>query len=114
MLYKNFQLHQFGVYWVRLKDDYSNNVLNKNRPCVLLSNDINNNNGSNTVQIAPITNNMKRLDIPCHVKINNGVVHIENIMTVDKDSIIDEANITLTWRDVSNIKKSILTQFGFI
>lgn len=114
MLYKNFQLHQFGVYWVRLKDDYSNNVLNKNRPCVLLSNDINNNNGSKTVQIAPITSNMKRLDIPCHVKISNGVVHIENIMTVDKGSIIDEANITLTWRDVSNIKKSILTQFGFI
>lgn len=99
------------VHWVDLPT-YSEFVLTKNRPCVIVSNDFNNY-GSSTVQVVPITSSEKRADLPCHITTEYGMVKCENIMTVDRNAVGNKMG-TLNEVELRQLKTAIMTQLGII
>ena len=78
-----------NIYWCDLPK-YSNTILYKRRPCIVISNDIQNK-GSKTVNVIPITSNLKRTDLPCHVMIDTGheygMAKAEQILTINKENV---------------------------
>ena len=78
-----------NIYWCDLPK-YSNTILYKRRPCIVISNDIQNK-GSKTVNVIPITSNLKRTDLPCHVMVDTGheygMAKAEQILTINKESV---------------------------
>lgn len=99
------------VYWIELPE-YSEHIMAKKRPCVVVSNDFQNY-GANTVQVCPLTSNEKRLDLPCHISTNFGMVKCEQIITIDKDSVGHRMG-TLNEVEMRQIKTALMTQLGII
>lgn len=104
-----------NIYWCDLPR-YSNTVLCKRRPCIVISNDIQNK-GSKTVNVIPITSNLKRTDLPCHVMIDTGhkygMAKAEQILTIDKESVKWHIK-SLDRREEKEVKCALLTQMGII
>lgn len=76
------------IWYASLPMDRRTSVQGGNRPVVIVSNDICNEK-SNTVTVAPITSQLKHLEMPTHVIIEHlrdesSMVLAEQIMTVDK------------------------------
>lgn len=100
------------IYWCEIPS-YSSNVLNKRRPCIIVSNDINNK-GSHTVNILPLTSRIKKPELPCHVILSDGnMAKAEQILTIDRDWVIDFVR-ELSWQELKSIKISLLSQIGLI
>ena len=82
------QPKRMDIWYASLPLDRRTSVQGGNRPVVIVSNDICNEK-SNTVTVAPITTQLKHLEMPTHVLIENlkdetSLVLAEQIMTVDK------------------------------
>lgn len=107
----NAPIYKGEIYWCSLPH-YSSSVLKKDRPCVVISNN-KANEGSYTVQVCPITTNNKKENIPCHVKTRYGMVHLENVYTIDKEQVKDLKG-RLNWQEMRQLDTSILIQFGII
>lgn len=104
-----------GVYWCDIPS-YSSNILNKIRPCVIVSNDFNNE-GSHTVNILPITTRIKKPNLPCHVMIDNegenAMIKAEQIITIDKSLVFAHIR-DLEWYELKAVKESLLSQIGIL
>ena len=101
-----------SIHWCRLPM-YSLNILTKTRPCVIVSNNINNE-GSATINVIPITSRERRVDLPVHVEIeNSGTAMVENILTIDKSDVGDFIR-HLNYKERRNIEIALLIQFGVI
>lgn len=98
------------IYWCDLPY-YSENIMTKTRPCIIVSNDAANQ--SSTAQVIPLCSNRKRLDLPCHVMTRHGIARVENIITIDRDCVIDYFG-TLDDKDVLQINISIMRQLGIL
>lgn len=99
------------VYWCSLPT-YNDFILDKNRPCLIISNDFQNQ-GSSTVQVCPLTTSMKRMDLPCHVHTHCGVVRTEQILTIDKDTVGRRMG-TLSDAELRQVKTSLMVQLGIL
>lgn len=104
-----------NIYWCDLPK-YSNTILCKRRPCIVVSNDIQNK-GSTTVNVIPITKNFKRVDLPCHVMVytghERGMAKAEQILTINRENVkwhIKE----LDRKEVKEVRCALLTQIGII
>ena len=73
------------IWYASLPLDRRTNVQGGNRPVVIVSNDICNEK-SNAVTVAPVTRQIKHMEMPTHVLIMDGtsMVLAEQIMTIDK------------------------------
>lgn len=104
-----------NIYWCDLPR-YSNTVLCKRRPCIVISNDIQNK-GSTTVNVIPITSNLKRTDLPCHVMVDAGheygMAKAEQILTINKENVKWHIK-PLDRREAKEVKCALLTQIGII
>ena len=87
---KNLLIHprRMEIWYASLPMDRRTSVQGGNRPVVIVSNDICNEKSS-TVTVAPLTSQLKHLEMPTHVIIENlkdeaSMVLAEQIMTVDK------------------------------
>ena len=104
-----------NIYWCDLPR-YSNTVLCKRRPCIVISNDIQNK-GSKTVNVIPITSNLKRIDLPCHVMIDTGhecgMAKAEQILTINRENVKRHIK-SLDWQEAKEVKRALLTQMGII
>lgn len=104
-----------NIYWCDLPK-YSNTILYKRRPCIVISNDIQNK-FSKTVNVIPITSNLKRMELPCHVMVDAGreygMAKAEQILTIDKENV--KCHIKpLDIREEKEVKCALLTQIGVI
>lgn len=100
------------IYWCDIPS-YSTNILNKRRPCVIISNDINNK-GSHTVNVLPLTSRIKKPELPCHVILDDGhMAKAEQILTIDRSWVINFVR-ELTWQEQKKVKISLLSQLEFI
>lgn len=104
-----------NIYWCDLPR-YSNTILYKRRPCIVISNDIQNK-GSKTVNVIPITSNLKRVDLPCHVMIDTGhecgMAKAEQILTINRENVKWHIK-SLDWQEAKEVKCALLTQIGII
>lgn len=104
-----------NLYWCDLPH-YSNTVLCKRRPCIVISNDIQNK-GSSTVNVIPVTSTFKRPDLPCHVFIDaghqTGMAKAEQILTIDKKNVVFHIK-QLDRRELKEVKCALLSQIGVI
>lgn len=104
-----------NIYWCDLPK-YSNTILCKRRPCIVISNDIQNK-GSKTVNVIPITSNLKRVDLPCHVMIDTGhecgMAKAEQILTINRENVKGHIK-SLDWQEAKEVKRALLTQIGII
>lgn len=104
-----------NIYWCDLPK-YSNTILYKRRPCIVISNDIQNK-GSKTVNVIPITSNLKRVDLPCHVMIDTGhgcgMAKTEQILTINRENVKWHIK-SLDWQEAKEVKCALLTQIGII
>lgn len=100
------------VYWCNIPS-YSTNVLNKRRPCIIVSNNINNK-GSHTVNVLPLTSRIKKPELPCHIVLSDGhMAKAEQILTIDKEWVIDFVR-ELSWQELKDVKISLLSQLGIV
>lgn len=105
-------INRGSVHWCRLPM-YSLNILTKTRPCIIVSNN-KNNEGSGTVNVIPITSKERRVDLPIHVEIDNGgTAMVENILTIDKADVGDFIR-HLNFRELRDVEIALLIQFGVI
>lgn len=104
-----------NIYWCDIPK-YSDTVLCKRRPCIVVSNDIQNQK-SKTVNVVPITTNFKRPELPCHVIVkminNDGMAKAEQILTIERESVREHVK-QLDWREKREVKCALLTQIGLI
>ncbi len=77
------------IFWVKLDPTFGSEI-NKTRPAVVVSNDLQNE-YSNIVIIAPLTSNIKR-NLPFHVSIKIG--HKEGRILVDQVRAIDKRRLS--------------------
>lgn len=91
---------------------YSDNVLTKTRPCVILSNDFANQN-SYTVIVSPLTSSPKKSNLPVHIDMGGKQLRLENIFTIDKHKVKDRVKST-TWKEWREIQTGVLIEFGII
>lgn len=114
------RIEQYGIYWCYLPIvDNENHVMSgsKLRPCIVVSNDINNDYAS-TVEVVPLTKRERRLDLPVHVAIENddstvSTAMIENKRTIDK-SAVKTFKRMLNDNERRETQIALLTQNGFI
>lgn len=99
------------VCWCDLPT-YNEFILNKKRPCLIISNDFHNQ-GANTVQVCPLTTSMKRMDLPCHVHTRFGILRIEQILTIGKDTVGRRMG-TLSDAEMRQVKTSLMIQLGIL
>ena len=105
-------VNRCSIHWCRLPM-YSLNVLTKTRPCVIVSNN-KNNEGSGTVNVIPITSKERRIDLPVHVYLeNDGTAMVENVLTIDKSDVGDYVR-HLTYKEQREIEIALMIQFGVI
>ena len=73
------------IWYAALPMDRRTSVQGGNRPVVIVSNDICNEK-SNAVTVAPVTRQIKHMEMPTHVLIMDGtsMVLAEQVMTIDK------------------------------
>lgn len=102
------------IYWFNFGQT-TGSIQGGLRPVVIISNNINNK-FSSTVQIAPISSQVKN-NLPCHVKVSgyglskNSVVLTEQIKTINKSELKDF--IGFFNKDIINqIDEAIMIQFG--
>lgn len=105
-----------NIYWCDLPK-YSNTILYKRRPCIVISNDIQNK-GGKTVNVIPITSNLKRVDLPCHVMVDTGydscgMAKAEQILTINKENVKWHIK-ALDRKEVKDVRCALLTQIGII
>lgn len=104
-----------NIYWCDLPK-YSDTILCKRRPCIVISNDIQNK-GSTTVNVIPITKNFKRTDLPCHVLIDtgyeSGMAKAEQILTINRENVKWHIK-ALDRKEVKEVRCALLTQIGII
>lgn len=86
-----------------------------NRPVVIISNDICNE-VSSVVTVAPMTRQMKKLNLPTHAVIDTpdggqSVVLAEQIMTIDKNRL-DNRMGRIKDNDLEKVEAAILEQLG--
>ena len=107
---------QWSVYLVDLGEQH-NNIQEGIRPCICVSNDINNT-WSNIVQFIPLTSQIKN-DLPIHYILykedynflkNNSVVLTEQLTIQSTDNVIKFLG-RLNKRDIMQIKECIKLQF---
>lgn len=108
---------QFNVYLVELSSAY-NNIQKGIRPCVCISNDVNNSN-SYAIQFIPLTSQIKN-DLPMHCILNkddykflknDSVVLTEQITTLPLDNVIKFLG-RIGENDINRIKQCIRIQFN--
>lgn len=102
------------IWYASLPLDRRTSVQGGNRPVVIISNDICNEK-SNTVTVAPITSQLKHLEMPTHVLIENlkdetSMVLAEQIMTVDKRFL--DRKIGDCKESEEKIEKALMEQIG--
>ena len=82
------------VYEVELPEDKTSRMQGGRRPIVILSNDLNNKH-SEIIQFAPLTAQLKKLNLPVHVVVSDrilkkqSVVLLEQLEKIDKNKLID-------------------------
>lgn len=92
---------------------YSNSVLTKDRPCVIISNS-KANETSNTVQVCPLTSTLKRTNLPCHVVLEGGgMIKCEQIYTIDKEQV-KNYKCRLNEYDMRQVNIALLRQLEII
>ena len=104
------------IWFARLPFNRMSSVQGGNRPVIIVSNDIGNEK-SDTVTVLPITGFVKRLGLPTHVLIEEGLdfpstVLAEQITTIDKRKLVKKY---CTCRDpviIKQIEKAIKVQLG--
>lgn len=102
---------QNEIHWCKLPL-YSNKVLTKTRPCIILSNS-KANEKSTTVQVCPITNTYKRPELPCHVITQYGMIKLEQIITIDRDCVMGKIG-DLTFEELREFRLAMLIQLGVL
>lgn len=101
-----------NIHWCDLPE-YSDTVLKKRRPCLILSNDMANVR-STTVIVCPITHRIKKPELPCHVMIADGeMAKLEQILTIDKCKVGKYIK-TLNWNKMREINQALLIELGII
>lgn len=113
-------IKQYTIRWCELDIRESGQGVmsgNKTRPCIITSNDINNNNAG-TVEVVPLTKQLKRPDLPVHVVIENddftqSVAMVENKVTIDKTKVRGMIR-PLTDKERRETQIALLIQNGFI
>lgn len=104
-------INRGSIHWCYLPT-YSLKITSKTRPCIVISNTIQNK-GANTVNVIPLTTKQKRMDLPVHVEIGDSVALVENILTIEKDDVGDFIR-HLTRNEQREIDIAVLTQYGVI
>lgn len=96
------------VFWTAVPN-YSDNV-EKERPCVVISND-RNNEFSSMINMAPLTTKPHRTDLVCNVMLHDGrMAKTNQLFVVDKKFIGDKQG-KLPPIDMHAIMRSIVFQF---
>lgn len=99
------------IWYASLPLDRRTSVQGGNRPVVIVSNDICNEK-SNAVTVAPVTRQIKHMEMPTHVLIMDGtsMVLAEQIMTIDKRFL--DRRIGDCKGQESQIEKALMEQIG--
>ena len=108
---------QWSVYLINLGDS-DNNIQNGIRPCICVSNDINNT-WSNNIQFVPLTTQQKH-DLPTHYtlyKKNYSFLKEDSIVLAEQLNICSIENVVrflgrVNNDDICKIKECIKLQFG--
>lgn len=110
-------IKQYTIHWCNTRQ-FGNNAMsgNKTRPCVIVSNNINNEKAE-TIEVVPITGRRKSEQLPIHVLIavrdTIGTAMIENKTTIDKFDVLGYIR-DLKPQERRDIQIALLTQQGFI
>ena len=123
--WRNWCPERGSVILVNLGENHNqSSVFQGIRPAVVISNNINNK-YSTVIQIAPITSNQTKGNIPVHVKVGkeNGLklssfICIEQTKCINKNDAMINGNIIkisqLDKNKLKEIDKAIMIQFGLV
>jgi len=103
------------IWYAYLPMKKGSSVQGGNRPVVIISNDICNE-VSSVVTVAPMTRQMKKLNLPTHAVIDTpdggqSVVLAEQIMAIDKKHL-DNRMGRVKDKDLEKVEKAIKEQLG--
>lgn len=107
---------QWSVYLIDLGNN-NNNIQNGIRPCICVSNDVNNT-WSNNIQFIPLTTQNKN-DLPTHYilrKFNHTFLKEDSVVLAEQLGICSVDNVVrflgrINNNDIDNIKECIRLQF---
>ena len=85
------------------------------RPVVIIQNNLGNYYAP-TLIVAPITSKKKH-NLPTHVEVNkkkaHGLILLEQIVTIDKERILDEAPVdSLNYKEIEKVNEAIKVSLG--
>lgn len=106
------------IILAEINTQYGKNIIKKQRPCVVVSNNKNNRFAS-VVTIIPLTSSIKKLnkDIPTHVKYfheKECVFLVEQISTISIENCVHLENEILDKETMEKLKKAISIQLNII
>ena len=107
-------MRQFEVYMCDIPI-LNGDVIGGARPCIIISNDMENMYSSRVIVI-PTTSNMKRLDLPVNVKVNlehESMAICNQIMTLSKENV-GRYLTRLNDFEIREIKTAIFNELGVI
>lgn len=104
------------VHYVNFNTGYlGSSVMEKRRPAIIVSNDKNNEFSSN-VNVVPLSNQIKHLNIPSVVLVScydgSSVAHCEQITTVPKDCVDPKVYFRLSRMDMIKVDDALRIQLG--
>ena len=111
---KQYHPRRMEVWFADLPMDETTSIQGGSRPVLVISNDIVNARSAN-VTVAPITSQLKHLEMPTHVVIRNlrersSMILAEQIMTVDKKKLIRRIGDCKEME--AEIEKALMEQIG--
>lgn len=80
------------VYIVDLPEDKNKRIQGGKRPIVILSNDRANEH-SDVIQYAPLTGQLKRLDLPVHVLVNDRILEKDSVVLLEQIGNLDKNDL---------------------
>jgi len=104
------------IYWAKLPEQKGSNLIQKNRPVIVVSNDTANR-FSPIVCIVPITGQCKKI-LPTHVRISGfglldtSTALTEQVMSVDKTILYNKIGTLVDTDEMQKIAQCLCIQLG--